>query len=437
MRLFNKFFTKKTPAAHEPAQQTPRQASQQAGPAASGVLFFSRHPVFACADGAVAGHVVLLGGLDPGGELHCATGLTDFEIVPEAYARARLAMCQTALAFVDLPAEALDDEHVLSLSTESCVLAPHGEVNARTAEGLTEVGYRIAVDEAQATPDLAERLQGRGIMRLDFRSVKSSEDLRTRVDRAKKSGYVIMGANVDTPKRFEAARRLECDYATGLFFLVREERSEDEIPSSSINRLETLREITNEDFDTLEISKLIGADSSVAYRLLCYVNSAEFSLRREIKVLWEAISLMGQDRLIQWFEATVLSDLDPTPRGREVACMAVGRAKFLEQSMQHLSRPPRPPGTMFLLGLFSLLDVLMARPMESLVARLPLDEEVRRTLCGEMTQLSSYLDFAVRFEGTDINAMVKSCDRFGLALETALQARTDAAVWAHSMIANC
>jgi EAL and modified HD-GYP domain-containing signal transduction protein len=73
------------------------------------------------------------------------------------------------------------------------------------------------------------------------------------------------------------------------------------------------------------------------------------------------------------------------------------RAKFCDLIGIEKNIGSNPP-TAFLVGLFSMIDALLDKDMNSLVDKLPLVEEVKIALCGGQNELSIYLMLAKAFE---------------------------------------
>jgi EAL and modified HD-GYP domain-containing signal transduction protein len=68
---------------------------------------------------------------------------------------------------------------------------------------------------------------------------------------------------------------------------------------------------------------------------------------------------------------------------QELATLSLQRAKFFELIATHYDYWGFNPGTLFLLGLFSLMDAILGIPMTSLVELLPLDAKLKSALAGD------------------------------------------------------
>jgi len=55
----------------------------------------------------------------------------------------------------------------------------------------------------------------------------------------------------------------------------------------------------------------------------------------------------------------------------------------------------------FLMGMFSLIDAFLDRPLADILAELPLTNETKRALLGEDNQIRAFLDLILAYEKAD------------------------------------
>jgi EAL and modified HD-GYP domain-containing signal transduction protein len=80
----------------------------------------------------------------------------------------------------------------------------------------------------------------------------------------------------------------------------------------------------------------------------------------------------------------------------ELMTLAMVRATMCERLAQTLA--PHDTASCFLVGLFSVLDALMDRPMPEVLRALPLSEEVQRALLEQTGSLGAILHSVVAYE---------------------------------------
>jgi EAL and modified HD-GYP domain-containing signal transduction protein len=175
-----------------------------------------------------------------------------------------------------------------------------------------------------------------------------------------------------------------------------------QIPASKINALRLLQALHQPELDYLKLESLIKQDVSFSYKLLRYVNSAAFHFRNPISSIKQALFILGDDEIRRWTTLVALPGMANDKPG-EVVTHALVRARFCEL----LGKAAVPPGVdvdAFLMGMFSLLDAMIDRPLNEIVLELNLHHDLRDALlqtvkCGN--NLASILRLVLAYEAAD------------------------------------
>ena len=93
----------------------------------------------------------------------------------------------------------------------------------------------------------------------------------------------------------------------------------------------------------------------------------------------------------------ILSDIISPDKAFELAFLAAQRARFLELCGKSSSRR-EDPETLFLIGLFSLLEAMMDMPMATLLQYIYLDKEVKAALLGQGGVYAPWLELLTCIE---------------------------------------
>jgi len=120
------------------------------------------------------------------------------------------------------------------------------------------------------------------------------------------------------------------------------------------------------------------AASTYGSDLLYRSGLAAIGVRRQVTGLWEAMMLLGSERTKPWLSIAILADIG-CEHPPELLRISTTRASFCEQ----LGAPAglnTYPDDLFLLGLFSLVDAFLGRPLANLLDELPLADGIRRAL---------------------------------------------------------
>jgi len=187
----------------------------------------------------------------------------------------------------------------------------------------------------------------------------------------------------------------------GFFFQKPEIMPGRKLPSSQITRLKLFQLLEQDDVEIDKLAEVIQADVSISYRLLTLLNSAAFGLPVKIRSIQRAIVMLGMKQLRNWLRVVIFTDMAPKGKTRELSTSSVVRGKFLDNTAKAHGRSAEMGSSLFLLGLFSLLDALLDIPMDQIAENLPLDDDIKAALCGRGGDYADWLNLAKCFENAD------------------------------------
>ncbi|MEP6690938.1 MAG: HDOD domain-containing protein [Gemmatimonadaceae bacterium] len=146
-----------------------------------------------------------------------------------------------------------------------------------------------------------------------------------------------------------------------------------------------------------KIVETFQTDVALSYKLLRIVNSASFG-GRGIESIQHAMLLVGRQALHRWLSLLLVSSLAiRTGMDQELALAAIRRARMCEL-LDESSGQRASAGQLFLVGLFSVLDALLKIPMEEIIGRLDLADDVRSALLGRTGALAPALELCEAYE---------------------------------------
>jgi hypothetical protein len=188
-----------------------------------------------------------------------------------------------------------------------------------------------------------------------------------------------------------------CALSTSEFLLTRSASNS----KADITRLKLLKLLTliEGDADTGALETVFREEAKLSYSLLRLVNSAALAPRSPITSFTQAINLLGRRQLQRWLQLLVYSDPNNGQHPTPLLQKAASRGRILELLVGRLDPTlENPEDTAFMIGTFSLLDVLLNMSMSDIVHQLPLPPVVHEALAahdGALGQLLGVLD-AVR-----------------------------------------
>jgi EAL and modified HD-GYP domain-containing signal transduction protein len=257
-----------------------------------------------------------------------------------------------------------------------------GEVQSPGLEAALQAlrtdGYQITWDVRLDKP-LPEPLYATGDI-LSFDLTCGKPDPALLVRRGQSSSH-LLAREVKTHEQFSAVKALGFTLFQGPFFKKPEYVPDRQLGSNQVARLNLFHLLEVEDPDVKVLAEAILSDVSISFRLLSYLNSAWFGFRHNIQSIDQAIMILGWVKLKSWLQAVLFVDLaakEEVPR--EVAALSLQRGKFFELLAREYDYWGYNPNTLFLLGLFSLLDTVLGLPMAKIVELLPLEVKLKAAL---------------------------------------------------------
>ncbi len=286
-------------------------------------------------------------------------------------------------AFLNFDHRLLLDQMYLSLPRHTIVIEilestePTSDLIA-LCQSIHQQGYLIALDDFVWHPRMEPLTQIAKLIKIDTRATDKAE--QERLLRAyQPRGIAMLAEKVETQEEFEWALRAGYDFFQGYFFarpvIVRGQ----EIPAVKTTCLRLLRETQRRDIDFERLASLIREDISLTYKLLRYANSALFGRRQKIDSMVRALMVLGEDGIRRWIALAMLPLL-ATDKPGELVTLSIVRAHFCERLAQ-LAGIARPDDA-FLMGLFSVLDGLIDRPLEEALIEVNLNPDITRALLG-------------------------------------------------------
>ena len=328
--------------------------------------------------------------------------LATASVIADGFSLAFSGMDKSRKAFINFPQRLLLDDSVYALPKEICVvevletITPTLEMIAALRR-IKARGYTLALDDYVGQPGFEEIIPLADIVKVEVLGM-APQRLRAISADLQQYGCRLLAEKVEDRATYELTKGYGFTLFQGYFFSRPETVTGSKIPTPVLAKMRLLRVLAGEDFDVRELSQIISSDPSVSYRLLNFINSAAFSLQAKIHSIAQALTLLGKQQIRQWFLAVIISDFDSSSKVQEAAYTSLQRARYLE-SMGKLHKDHAfPPETLFLLGLFSKLDVLLAQPMNRLLESIHLDKDVEAALLSKPSPYWSWLSLAEDIE---------------------------------------
>lgn len=279
-------------------------------------------------------------------------------------------------------------------------------------QSLKRMGYTLALDDFVYKPETVVLLKYADIVKIDFLNTGRNEIERT-VKLLKNTKVRLLAEKVESNEDFEYAKKLGFSLFQGFFFSKPEVMSSSRISPLKVNYLELMRKVNQAEINFDELAKIISKDLALTYNLLKLVNSAAFGLRSRITSVKHAIVIIGEKDIRKWVTLIALIGLgDDKPD--ELVRLSLIRARFAEL-ISLLTPLKGRSNDLFLTGLFSLLDVVLNRPLSDILKDINTPEEVQDALLnksGSYGQIYKLMNLYEKgqWEGIEILARMLEID---------------------------
>lgn len=261
---------------------------------------------------------------------------------------------------------------------------------------LINAGYQVGLNGYPSNPD-SPLMESIKYIILDYR--KSQFDaLYFNVKRTKgKPKAVIL--NIPDMKAFTELQRDSNAYFAGNFYSQPITKGKATLSPIKVNLLHLLNDVNQEDFDLTDIVKTIARDPYITVSLLKFINSGATGIKTKIESIQQGIAILGQKAVRQWATVSLSVNL-AEDRPNEITKLALVRAKFADELagsfeigvFQH---------ELFMAGLFSLLDVMLEKPMKEALNEVFVDERIRDALLEKKGPFAPVLELVYAYERAD------------------------------------
>lgn len=260
---------------------------------------------------------------------------------------------------------------------------------------LKEMGYVLALDDFVLKPEYLPFIDLADIIKVDFK-ISGIEERRNIINAINSDKIKFLAEKVETQEEFYEAIDCGYSYFQGYFFSKPVMVSAQDVPPIKLNQIRMLKELNRPDIDFNEIENIIKMDVSLSYKLLRFINSANFGFKTEVHSIKHALVILGKEEILKWISLLALKNLS-SDSPEELMINSVIRAKFAENIANSTELKDRASDA-FLMGLFSNIDVLMHRPLSELLADIALPEDVKDALLGRHNKFRYIYNLIVAYE---------------------------------------
>ncbi len=283
---------------------------------------------------------------------------------------------------------------------------PDSEV-LEACRNLRAQGYLVALDDFVCEPRFEPLTELAEIIKVDIR-ISSRAEQTEMIAKYGSRGIKMLAEKVETHEEFEWSLDAGYDYFQGYFFAKPVIMKGRQVPGFKTNHLKLLAQLQQHDLDFVRLEKLISNDVSFSYRVIRYVNSAAIASSNTVNSIRQALMILGERETRKWISLATLPAL-AEDKPNEIVMQAMVRARFCELLAAE-ARPAASTADSALMGMFSLLDAMINRPLAQIIGEMHLSSPITEALLGDAKPGNSFdliLRLVQKYEAADWNAVAE------------------------------
>lgn len=342
--------------------------------------------------------------------------------------------------FVHCSDALLHDDTLARVPTDGVVLVftpqpgtPQAEIDARTLQlaALRQRGFCLAFTHAVLGTPFAAWLPLAGYVTLDLATLQAAI-LAPLVQKVRKfPNLKLLAHNVASVEQYTRVAELGVHLFEGSWLRQPVQASARTIRPSQATILQLIN-LLRSDADLAAIEELLKRDPTLSFNLLRFINSSGFGLSCEITSFRHAAMIIGQKNLFRW-AALLLTASKDSAAPPAIGSTAIVRGRLTELLAAELLAPEDCDNA-FIVGVFSLLDVMLGVPMAQSLHQLPLPEPVTDALLYRSGPFAPFLDLTIACERGEDEGFAQAARALHLSNHQINWAHLQALAWADTLL---
>lgn len=293
---------------------------------------------------------------------------------------------------------------------------------------LVGAGYTLALDDYVYADESRPLLDLASIVKLDILN-RTPEQIAAMARQLQPAGVRLLAERVETATIRDVCVDAGYELFQGYLFSRPETLTKTDVSAGQLAIMRILNLLQDPETRDTALDAAFQNDLALAYKLLRIVNAASVG-GSGIKSIPHAIRLIGREALHRWLSVILVTSLGQKGDvSHEIALAAVTRARMCELVVAE-SLGNREAGSAFIVGLLSLLDVLLEVPMDRVLTRLELSDDVRGALLERGGPLAGPLQLVEAYEKANWDAAQSFALEGKLPAETLPELYKNALKWA-------
>ncbi len=242
---------------------------------------------------------------------------------------------------------------------------------------------------------------------------------------------VLCATAVDTQETYNELKDIGgFHFFTGRFFRLPPVPMGEELPPLKATCLELIRIVNQDDYDLITAADVLGQDPALVMSLLNIVN--RMTVNNGITSVRHAAAILGQRELKRWINTAITQRLC-SDQPSEITRLSMLRARFAE-NLASVFRMGNLSGELFLMGLFSVLDIMLDEPIEVALSRIRLSPPIINAILHKSGDLGKVFTFMQEYENASWQEVSRLMILENLDMDAVYEAYLNSLRWYRDLI---
>ncbi|MCQ2517579.1 MAG: HDOD domain-containing protein [Lachnospiraceae bacterium] len=236
----------------------------------------------------------------------------------------------------------------------------------------------------------------------------------------------LVAEDIQSMEDFEKLKSEEgYQFFEGDFYRVPITKGDTKVAPLKVNYIQLINMVNDDNFELTKAADIIGRDTALVISLLKIVN--KMSRNSEITSIRHAAAMMGQKELRKWITTAVTRELC-FDRPNEITRISLLRAKFAENLADCFGMRIQSQ-ELFIMGLFSVLDLILNKPMSEALSLVNVSDKIRKALVEQEGDFASVLKFMIQYENANWQEVSRLLILSNIAMDDVYKAYISALEW--------
>lgn len=338
------------------------------------------------------------------------------------------------LAFINVDHVMLSSEFLELMPAEKTVLEMVGSLEITPAilercRVLKQNKFKLALDNPQKHPQLDALIPYADYIKLDMRDVDLAQST-TWLKKYQANNCKLIAEKVEQNAQFTSLLEAGYQYFQGYFY-AKPENLSSKVINPSFDGVLHLLNLVSQEADNKTIENGFKRDTTLSYKLLRYINSVGFGLSCEVQSINHALTILGRNQLYRWLTLLMVT------AGNNSSSPALMKTSITRGRLTELLGEPffekRDRDNLFVVGVFSLLDVMLKVPMDQVLEKLQLPETIVDALTKREGIFGPFLKLTEACEDDNNAEILQLAALLQLNPEKVNQCHMEALAWTEAL----